>query len=261
MKTQGLSALEWLITHSWSIIIVLTVGAALYYLGVFEASASPKMLGFQSSALRPIPGQVQMYSDGIMVVTVINTRPHSVQLDWIEVAPIADKDDKIRTYVNDQLAQGAIGVYYINASNINGNSQSFIMIIPTSNAETITVDAHLTIQQTYSLAGKTYTLTSEGELRNIPVSPQASQIQDCTRHRNCPCDTDADCPFSCQVCWDYGTGKMCDNLIGCPGGICGEIGVCMPAVSCASSDECPPGSECVKLPGEPFGFCTDYVIF
>ena len=212
MENRGQSALEWLITHSWSIITVLGVGAALYYIGVFEASASTRLVGFGTSALRPIPGQVQMYSDGIMVVTVINTRPHSVQLDWIEVAPIADKDDVIRTYVNDGLAAGAIGVYYVNASNVNPNSPALVLLFPATMAKPVTVDAHIKIQQTYSLAGETYTVISKGEIRNIPVSPEESQGLDCSGHLNCECAVDNDCPLTnCQKC----IGGVCDNLAGC----------------------------------------------
>ena len=121
MVDSGQSSVEWLMTHAWSIMLVLCVSAVLFYAGVFEASARPRFEGLDAAGLQPLPEQVQLYSDGVLVFTVLNTRPYSYTLEWVEVAPIADREDVIRTNLNAVLRSNQLGVFEVNASNLLGS--------------------------------------------------------------------------------------------------------------------------------------------
>ena len=60
-RDSGQSAVEWLMAHAWSILVVLSVSAVLFYAGVFETTARPRFEGLDAAGLRPIPEQVQLY--------------------------------------------------------------------------------------------------------------------------------------------------------------------------------------------------------
>lgn len=205
-------------THAWAIIAVMGLGLALGHLGIFDATAAPRVTGFNPTAVRPIPGQVQMYSDG-MLVTVINTRAHKVYLDWITVAPYADKSDVIMTQINDDLSPGELGIYFINSSNIQPTAPASLDLIKLAESATYTVDLYMAFQQRWTIARQDYILISGGTLRNIPYTTEPSgetiEGKDCTKHRECDCTENSDCPIpDCQVC----VGGKCDNEAGCPAG-------------------------------------------
>ena len=265
MCSKAQSSVEWLMTHAWSIIIVLSVSAVLFYAGVFEATGRPRFEGL-AAGLRPMPEQVQLYSDGILVLAIANTKPYKYTYEWVEVAPIADKDNTIRTTLGAQIPQGGIGVYYVNGSNLLGISEAAIITLPESLAREDTVDFYYRHQETYSAAGTSGTYTTPWATahqitknpENSPVGGSRGGSGDCKQHLQCACDGGNPCPLSCQVCW----GGICDNYRGCVGNevVCQEDplgklpGVCdYPIyISCSGAGDCP--LVCHTCSG---GFCGD----
>ncbi|MFH1788369.1 MAG: hypothetical protein ABH834_03200 [Candidatus Altiarchaeota archaeon] len=55
-----------MITHGWSVLIVLSVGMLLFHLGVFDTEAMPRFEGLRAAGVQPIPDQVHLYSDGVL---------------------------------------------------------------------------------------------------------------------------------------------------------------------------------------------------
>ena len=239
-SSRGQSALEWLMTHAWSIMIVLCVSAVLFYAGVFEATARPRFEGLASSGVKPVPEQVQLYSDGIMVFTVLNTRPYPIRLEWVEVAPIADKDDVLRTDLGELVQSGDLGVFEVNASNILVTVGASLFFIPSASAGGEFVDFIICWNESYVAGGssKSHVVCGKG-LRITVVSddynpPTGDPCIDPDAH--CPCETEFDCPLICQACVD----NKCDNKF-----------FCMP---CAP--DCPVCT-CVPWPEPPYAYCAE----
>ena len=199
-------------THAWSILIVLAVSAVLFYAGVFEATGRSRFEGLDALALRPVPEQVRMYSDGVVVLTVLNNRPYSVSLDWVEVAPIADKDDVVRTLVDGVVNHGDLGFFELNATNLLGSiSEASLFPIDVSAGES-TVSFHICIRESHSGGGQLFEHTVCGKAWNIPVTETDFPDPCVYPGAHCPCETNDDCPLWCQVCDESpGEGKVCWN--------------------------------------------------
>lgn len=274
-------------THAWSIIIVLTVSAVLFYAGVFEAAGRPRFEGLAAASLKPIPDQVQLYSDGVLVLAVMNTKPYKFTFDWVEVAPIANQDDAIRTNLGGQIPQGGIEIYYVNGSNLLGGiSEANIIMLPQAAAGTDTVDFYYRHQESYHAAGSsgTYTTPWAKALQitvNLENSPGGGGSCDCKKHRSCPCGEPPEdyCPqaFDCQVCFD----GFWDNYYSCSipigndicwsdfpplgaciwdGSIdCGTTGFCpLTCQTCSGGfyeSTCSIGMECKWTEPTPWGVC------
>ncbi|MFH1789301.1 MAG: hypothetical protein ABH834_07970 [Candidatus Altiarchaeota archaeon] len=227
MFSRGQGAIEWLMTHAWSIIVVLSVSAVLFYAGVFEATARPRFEGLASSSIQPIPDKIQLYSDGVMVFTVLNTRPYSVEFEWLEVAPIADRDDIVRTTLNVVLKQGELGVFYVNASNLLSVSAASLSFLQAASAENPAVSFHVCLHESYSAGGQQSSRTFCGKGYNIQASTEQSPFApDCTISGECACGAIlGECPLWCQTCFE----GYCENYITCEG-IFGPGYMCIPLV-------------------------------
>ena len=225
--------MEWLITHSWSILLVLIVGAVLGYYGVFEISARPRFEGLDSSGIQPVPDNVVMYSDGIMVLTVMNTRPYRFRLEWIDVAPIVDKEDVIRTTINEILGQGEIGVYEMNATNLLPHvMESGIVQIPAVDGKTQSVDFVICMSMTIFAGGTERNQIDCGEGHRISYISDphddgsgggGGEFPDtCNDPLGvCPCEDESDCPLDCRVaCIDGYCSDWCNTS---PGEPCGAL--------------------------------------
>ena len=174
MLFRGQSAVEWLITHGWSILIVLSVGIFLFHLGVFDVEGTPRFEGLRAAGLQPVSGQVRLYSDGVMVLTVLNTRPYTMELEWVEVSPIADSGDVVRTDLNAVLTAGELGVFEVNAPNIYPGVGASVLLIPEVSAKSKTVDFHIWMKESYSAGGKTVSHVVSGTGYQIPYVEQTS---------------------------------------------------------------------------------------
>lgn len=166
MSCRGQSSIEWLITHSWAILTVLSVGILMFHLGVFETSATPRFEGLESAALQPVPHNVQLYSDGVMIFTVINTRPYSVKFEYIEVAPIANREDVVQTNLDALIKSGGMSLFEINASNLVGTSQASILAASPVSGES-SVGFHLCIRESYVAGARDIAHTVCGSADNI----------------------------------------------------------------------------------------------
>lgn len=216
-------------THAWSIMIVLSVGAVMFYAGVFEAAGRPRFEGLHALGIQPIPDQVLMYSDGIIVLTVVNTKPYKHKLEFVEVAPIADRNDVIQTSINTYLTQGELGVFDVNGSNLlSGVIEASVLAPPGVSAKPGTVNFHICMKESYSVGGQPTSRTVCGKAWNIPAEEGTSPA-DCKVHQACACTIDSDCSLVCQRC----IGGRCDNYIAC-----GLLKVC-------TSTEFFPEGECV----------------
>ncbi|MFH1789314.1 MAG: hypothetical protein ABH834_08035 [Candidatus Altiarchaeota archaeon] len=202
LGSRGQSAIEWLITHSWSILLVLCVSAVLFYAGVFEATARPRFEGLASSGVQPVSEQVQLYSDGVLVFTVLNTRPYPIRLEWVEVAPIADRDDVVRTDIGELIASGDVGVFNVNASNLVSVVGASVFFMPIVSAAGQFVDFIICWNESYIAGGKSSSRVVCGKAFRIThvSEPYHSEPEACTGICNCPCTSDVDCPDPCQVC-------------------------------------------------------------
>ncbi|MFH1788366.1 MAG: hypothetical protein ABH834_03185 [Candidatus Altiarchaeota archaeon] len=236
MLSRGQSAIEWLVTHGWSVLIVLSIGVLLFHLGVFDAEAVPRFEGLRASGVQPVSDQVHLYSDGVLVLTVLNTRPYTMEVHWVEVSPVDDENDVLRTDLNAILTQGELGIFYVNASNLNSVSEASVVFPLKASADDVSVDFRLCIKEGYSVGGQPASDTACGIAKNIPVLDEPSGLVDCTVNDVCPCDTDDECPLVCQVCWWTPFGNRCNNCVGCPMSCAGDI--------CAATAEHPEG-ECV----------------
>ncbi|MFH1788192.1 MAG: hypothetical protein ABH834_02280 [Candidatus Altiarchaeota archaeon] len=170
MHPKGQFALEWLISHTWAIITVLAVGIALSYAGVFDVGARPRFEGLVSSGVQPIPDEVRMYSDGILIFTVVNTKPYNINVEWVEVSPLANREDTIRTNVNTTLEQGDIAVFQLDASNIYSTAAASVLLPSPVSADNLFINFYLCLREQYwggAWVGKTHC----AEVKNIPVFP------------------------------------------------------------------------------------------
>ena len=201
-------------THSWAIMIVLSVSAVLFYAGVFDATARPRFEGLASSAVQPVPEQVKLYSDGVLVVTVLNTKPYSVEMDFVDVAPIADRNDVLRTLLGVALSQGELGVFELNGYNLYAQfAESSVLLFPWVVAGEKRVDFHICLNESFSVGGTVSSQVVCGIMRQIPVDDGPSHLI-----RNCDgpgdglyCDDDTNCCLVCEACYL----GICDDFYGC----------------------------------------------
>ena len=278
MNANGQSALEWLMTHSWAVIVILLVGLTLAHLGFFEASARPRFEGLRAAGIQPIPGEVHLYSDGILVLTVQNTRPYSMRHEWVEIAPISNPEDRIRTTINGLLGQGDVGVYTINASNLAGTTAASILLTTSSEAKTTYTDFLYSHQETHVIPGgspqtKTYTDAKAIQITTYSTAwvGETGSHSGCERHVECSCNEKSDCSLDCQDCID----NVCDNYFECSGAVGNTV--CWPTesspngecivdnmIDCTETDYCPllcqecSAGICIDL-CEPMGCTYDSV--
>ena len=171
-----------------------------------------------------------------MILTVLNNRPYTLEVEWVEVSPVADVEDVIRTGVYAVLKAGELGVLEVNASNIYDVSEGSLNLLFDASAALAHVDFNLCINEVNSAGGQLSNNTVCGTAHNIPVINE--RIVDCRVHDACACETDDDCPLVCQRCWYRPEGSRCDNQQGCPMSGAGDI--------CKATDEHPEG-ECVLM--------------
>lgn len=200
------SSVEWFMGHAWSIVVVLTVASVLAYLGIFEGSARPRFEGLHAARVQPMPDQVQLYSDGVMIFTVMNNHPYSHKLEWVEVAPLLDKDDVIRTELNDVIKAGELKVYELDATNLLGGiyEASFIQLESVSAGQPL-VDFNLCVRESYSAGGTDNSHIVCGRGMNIYVIEVEDEEEEswppgCIGPCQCPCETNDDCPLACWAC-------------------------------------------------------------
>ena len=294
MASRAQSAIEWLMTHSWAVIVILLVGLTLNHLGFFEASARPRFEGLNAAGIQPMPAEVQLYSDGVLILTVRNTRPYTMRYDWVDIAPIGDPSDVIRTYLGNLLKQGDVGSYEINGTNLAGGSGASFQLLTDSSGKTTYTDFHITQQETHLIPGRdpeTKTLNGKAWQITTYSTPHGGGggvgggggggPTGCQRHRACTCSEPQG--LTCQSChdgyWDNYEGcydgegawptEVCWNNIQ-PTGSCilaSEIPCsvdsdcpltsCQKCVggTCDNQVNCPGGGYCVWTDGLPFGSC------
>ncbi|MFH1788367.1 MAG: hypothetical protein ABH834_03190 [Candidatus Altiarchaeota archaeon] len=203
MLSRGQAAVEWLITHGWSILIVLSVGILLFHLGVFEAEAVPRFEGLRAAGVQPVSDQVHLYSDGVLVLTVLNTRPYTMEVVWVEVSPVGDEGDVARTDLNAILKAGELAVFEVNASNIYTVSGASLSLAFAASAASSTVDFNLCLNEVHSGGGQLTSHTVCGKALKIPVVELPEGSGGCPPGHDLPsypCILNSDCPLSCQIC-------------------------------------------------------------
>lgn len=83
-KAQG--AMEYLMTYSWAILVVMLVGISLWQLGVFDLGASRTSTFTGFATIRPHMGLSGMRSDGTLTIVFLNggggtINPREVTID------------------------------------------------------------------------------------------------------------------------------------------------------------------------------------
>lgn len=244
MRSSGQSAVEWLMTHAWSIIIVLCLGLALSYLGIFDTRATPRFEGLQASSLQPIPDHVVMYSDGMMVLTVVNTKPYKIQFEWVDISPTADAEDVIRTNINTVIASGELMSFEVDATNIYPETEASLLAIQKKEGSSPNVDFTLCLHESFTAGGTSNEHTVCGKGKRIPVvaKDEAVECPPCALTATCLCGTTTDCPLDCQVC----VGGLCNDWEGCA-----ELSFETGANHICVCTEAHPEGECVMLTGIP----------
>ena len=86
MKMKGQSAMEYLMTYGWAIIIIVIVAAALYALGVFNPAtySAAKASGFPNMGI-PKTGSWVLRSDGSFQLALSNNIPARINITAIDV--------------------------------------------------------------------------------------------------------------------------------------------------------------------------------
>ena len=224
--------------------IVLCVSAVLFYAGVFESTAKPLFEGLDSSAVKPVPEQAVLYSDGVLVLTVMNTRPYSVQITYVDVAPIADRDDVLRTPIDVLIKHGELVVINVNASNVQQSvSNALIPLAPNvfakknkvKNKEKNKVNFHICFQEEHSSSGKIKTNVHCGVFKNIMVGAEPFLgFKECVSAELCYDDSDC---CGCELCSLFGEDSD-------EGGVCNDF--CAVDETCESTLQNPDG-ECVPV--------------
>lgn len=169
MRSYAQTAIEWLMSHAWVLIVVLSVGVALSYTGVFDVAARPRFEGLAASSVQPISDEVRMYSDGILVFTVLNTKPYNIHVEWVEVSPLANRDDTQRTLVDIIIGQGDIAILEVNASNVYSTAAASVLL-PSSASATDLVNFVICFREGYWGGAQVYK-THCGTAKNIPLIP------------------------------------------------------------------------------------------
>ncbi|NOX71579.1 MAG: hypothetical protein GXO64_02680 [Candidatus Micrarchaeota archaeon] len=125
-KLKGQSAMEYLMTYGWAIIIVIIVAAALYALGVFNPSAYTTTAATGFSELgKPAAGSWQYKADGSFTVKLSNNLPYTINVTSLTVTTSGGSSCS-----SVQVNSAAVG-----ASNIaNGGAMTVTATCPTSSA-------------------------------------------------------------------------------------------------------------------------------
>ena len=220
-KNSGQGSVEWLMTHAWAIVVVLAVASVLSYGGLFDTAARPRFEGLDAAAVKPISDQVLLYSDGVLVLIVRNTRPYTYTYGWVEVSPMVDKNDVIRTNLNAALEQGEIGVFDIDASNLLGGvSPAGLLALESSQAGQRTVDFNICFFESGSIGDTVRSQVVCGVGRQIQyIDEPGSSVTTTTCYRpqvwcGCPCTSDEFCQDMYGVC--YVCGVCVQGYLGGP---------------------------------------------
>ena len=229
------SAMEWLMTHSWAVLVVMTVGLAMFHLGVFDTTATPSIKGFSGGGPRPLAGQVQYYRDGIMMLTLVNPYDRSVRLEWIDVAPLSDRSDRLKTYIGDDLDAGEIGIYYVNASNVHPAGSAFIVPLEEASGDQ-SVSCAVWIRWGLRVGDRTSLHLTTGEIYNAPYVDQDSP------GISGPGGGDGDDIECAERCYDklFETGSCYESSIACTS----VGGMPLPIEIGDPEDPCSPGQCC-----------------
>lgn len=168
-----------------------------------------------------------------MVLKVINTKPYKIQFGWVEIAPIGDQEDTIRTNINAFLEQGEIQEFEVNSSNIFQESEASLQLLPGQASANGFVGLHICIMESYKVGGSENAHTVCGRGNRVKTVDEKYDAEDedidCRVHGACACDVMfPDCPLSCQFCFE----GLCDNY-----------------------QACADGHVCVWNPENPTGFC------
>lgn len=202
----------------------------MFYAGVFDVGAIPRFEGLDASSIQPIPDKVQLYSDGILIFTVVNTRPYSVKFEFIEVAPTANPEDMLRTNIDALISAGDIRLFNINATNLHGVSQASMLLLSASSAES-NFGFNLCLGESYTAGGRDMSHSACGKANNIHAEDTPSFEGCFMGHGHCDsCHVcvplgDPDnpelgfcqtlCPTICHICVDAECFNPCDPIDVC----------------------------------------------
>ncbi|MBW2999812.1 hypothetical protein KY339_04005, partial [Candidatus Woesearchaeota archaeon] len=91
MKAQ--SALEYLMTYGWAILIVIIVGAALYALGVFNPGTftGQKSTGFSAMQMEDF----KFDDEGNMTLLIGNRKGRTIQIDNVTSDYLNEEHDNV----------------------------------------------------------------------------------------------------------------------------------------------------------------------
>lgn len=123
---KGQSAMEYLMTYGWAIIIVIIVAAALYALGVFNPGAytTTAATGFAELG-KPAPGAWQVASNGNVVVNMINNQPYTLNITDLTVQNTAGVEcDTLR--INGRTLTNQATIANGNSFNVTASCSDFI---------------------------------------------------------------------------------------------------------------------------------------
>ena len=108
-----------------------------------------------------------------MMLTLVNPYDRTVRLEWVDVAPLADKTDRLKTYIGEDLGAGDIGVYYVNASNVHPGDTA--MILPIQQAEAaMSVSCAVWISWSIKVGSRLSEHVTAGEIFNAPYVDEDS---------------------------------------------------------------------------------------
>ncbi|MBU5690028.1 MAG: hypothetical protein QXM68_02385 [Candidatus Aenigmatarchaeota archaeon] len=103
MKRKAQSAMEYLMTYGWAIIILVVVVGALYVMGVFKT-------GTTVACSNPCFGSQFTYNDHNQDTLVLTNGPRRIQIQSIEGIPQSGSPQSLSSDVNDVEAGGKIRI-------------------------------------------------------------------------------------------------------------------------------------------------------
>ncbi len=123
---KGQSAMEYLMTYGWAIIIVIIVAAALYALGVFNPGAytTTAATGFAELG-KPAAGGWQYTAAGALTVRLSNNLPYAINVTTLSVTNAAGT-----ACTGVQINSAAVG----SANIANGGAMTVTATCPASSA-------------------------------------------------------------------------------------------------------------------------------
>ena len=236
-------------SHAWA--SLLSCLPALFY-SILVCSRQRRNRGLMASKhtpLQPHPDEIVFHSDGVLIMTVMNTRPYTVELEWVEIAPLVDEENTIRTNINSVISQGDAATYNVNGSNILPPAEASVLAIPLSSAANTTVSVHMCVSLLFSARGSNHQQIFCEEAIKIAYIIEhyvggGGGISTCFDPLGvCPCEDVGDCPLSncrssCVI------GQCEDGCYNHPDELCGPL----PDPLCSYC-------ACVPTAGEPLGEC------